>query len=90
MTLASKIDVPNNAIDVKIMKKDFTSHCSKSSSFWSIRRVGMTKFHFEKLESTFLNYGCKEFERFIVVYGELYHRGVGGVFARALSLNEAK
>lgn len=43
-----------------------------------------------RLESTFYNYLCKEFERYSVVNGELYHQDCGGALARPLSLIEAK
>lgn len=52
----------------------------------------MEKFYYSKLESTFCNYGYKDFKYVVVVVvnDELHHRSSGGMLSQAFSLSGAK
>lgn len=89
-TLASKIDVPEEVVDVRIMKR----HCEPPQQicFLLIRLINEIGkiLSFKILNQPSSNVAAKDLKNFIVINGKVYFQGSAAALTQAFSLIEVK
>lgn len=89
-TLASKVDIPKEVANIKVMKNTLRATSTELIPEVLIDKEDWHTLIIQKLAQPLYSVITRALKNFVLKNGELYYRGNRGVLARAISKTEAK